>query len=163
MRVVPEIAEELERRVAELGFEVVDLRWGGTSRRPVLQLRIDRPDGATRSRVSLDDCAGVSRALEPWLDAHEGLSERYTLEVSSPGVDRPLVRPRDFERFRGEQVVVQGHEALRGDSRRLEGELLGWEEREAGSGEVRLRLPGGDEVGVPVERIRKANLVFTWK
>lgn len=163
MRVVPEIAEELERRVAELGFEVVDLRWGGTSRRPVLQLRIDRPDGTARSRVSLDDCAGVSRALEPWLDAHEGLSERYTLEVSSPGVDRPLVRPRDFERFRGEQVVVQGHEALRGDSRRLEGELLGWEEREAGSGEVRLRLPGGDEVGVPVERIRKANLVFTWK
>src|SRR5690606_31159963 len=112
MRVVPEIAEELERRVAELGFEVVDLRWGGTSRRPVLQLRIDRPDGPARSRVSLDDCAGVSRALEPWLDAHEGLSERYTLEVSSPGVGRPLVRPRDFERFRGEQVVVQGHEAL---------------------------------------------------
>ena len=69
----------------------------------------------------------VSRALEPWLDEHEGLSERYVLEVSSPGVDRPLVRARDFERFRGERIAVQGDDVLVDRARRLEGELLGLE------------------------------------
>jgi ribosome maturation factor RimP len=161
MRVVPEIADELERRVAALGYELVDVRWGGTGRRPLLQLRIERTD--TTGGVTLDDCASVSRGLEPWLDEHARLSDRYTLEVSSPGVDRPLVRPRDYERFRGERVVVQGTEPLVGDQRRIEGELLGWEETGEGGGSVRLRLPEGDEVGVPLERIRKANLVFTWK
>ncbi|MDZ7779378.1 MAG: ribosome maturation factor RimP [Gemmatimonadota bacterium] len=164
MRVVPEIAEELERRVSALGFELVDVRWGGSGRRPLLQLRIDRPEAAPGAGVTVDDCASVSRALEPWLDEHESLSDRYTLEVSSPGVDRPLVRPSDFERFSGEQVVVQGREALVGEQSRLEGELLGWVEASmGGEGNVRLRLSGGDEVDVPVDRIRKANLVFTWK
>jgi ribosome maturation factor RimP len=163
MRVVPEIAEELERRVAALGYELVDVRWGGTGRRPLLQLRIDRAAGAPEDGVTIDDCASVSRALESWLDEHEELAAQYTLEVSSPGVDRPLVRPRDFERFRGEKVVVLGKEALHGEARRLEGELLGWEGTSAGAGNVRLRLAGGDEVGVPLDRIRKANLVFTWK
>lgn len=164
MRVVPEIAEELERRVSALGFELVDVRWGGSGRRPLLQLRIDRPDAAPGQGVTVEDCASVSRALEPWLDEHESLSDRYTLEVSSPGVDRPLVRPRDFERFSGKQVVVQGREPLVGEQRRLEGELLGWVEASSGGGgNVRLRLPEGDEVAVPMDRIRKANLVFTWK
>jgi ribosome maturation factor RimP len=163
MRVVPEVADEIERRVAALGFELVDLRWGGTGRRPLLQLRIDRLATDPVSGITVDDCASVSRALEAWLDEHERLSDRYTLEVSSPGVDRPLVRPRDFERFKGERVVVQGHDVLVGDQRRIEGELLGWEESGEGGGTVRLRLPKGDEVGVPLDSIRKANLVFTWK
>jgi ribosome maturation factor RimP len=97
------------------------------------------------------------------LDEHESLSNRYTLEVSSPGVDRPLVRPQDYRRFRGEQVVVQEAAAPHGEQRRLEGELLGLEETGEGGGSVRLKLPGGNEVGVPLDRIRKANLVFKWK
>lgn len=163
MRVVPEIAEELERRVAALGFELVDVRWGGSGRRPLLQLRIDRPEGEPGYGVTVDDCASVSRELEPWLDEHEALSDRYTLEVSSPGVDRPLVRPSDYRRFSGEQVVVQGTEALVGEQTRLEAELLGLEDNGEGGGQVRLKLPNGDEVDVPLDRIRKANLVFTWK
>jgi len=162
MRVVPEIAEELERRVEALGFELVDARWGGTARRPLLQLRIDRPASAPGDGVTVDDCVAVSRGLEAWLDEQGKLSDRYTLEVSSPGVDRPLVRPSDFERFRGERIALQGTAPLAGDQRRLEGELLGWEGNEGG-GNVRLRLPEGDEVSVPMDRIRKANLVFTWK
>lgn len=163
MRVVPEIADEIERRVAALGFELVDVRWGGTGRRPLLQLRIDRLATDPVSGISVDDCVSVSRALEAWLDEHGRLSDRYTLEVSSPGVDRPLVRPRDFDRFQGERVVVQGNDVLVGDQRRIEGELLGWEESGEGGGKVRLRLPEGDEVGIPLDSIRKANLVFTWK
>ncbi len=163
MRVVPEIADELDQRVSALGFELVDVRWGGTGKRPLLKLRIDRPEGGAGVGVTVDDCAEVSRALEPWLDEHESLSDRYTLEVSSPGVDRPLVRPRDYRRFRGEQVVVQGSEGLLGEQRRLEGELLGLDETGEGGGSVRLKLPGGNEVDVPLDRIRKANLVFKWK
>ena len=163
MRVVPEIADELEQRVAALGFELVDVRWGGTGKRPLLQLRIDRPAADAGEGVTVDDCASVSRGLEAWLDEHEALSDRYTLEVSSPGVDRPLVRPADYRRFRGEQVVVQGNEELLGKQRRLEGELLGLEETGEGGGTVRLKLPGGNEVDVPLDRIRKANLVFKWK
>ena len=162
-RVGPELEVELEKRVEALGYEVVEMRRGGSGRRPVLRLRIDRPDSHPGAGVTVDDCAVVSRALEPWLDEMEGLSERYVLEVSSPGVDRPLVRVRDFERFKGEQVAVNGHDILLGRSRRLEGELVGLEgagtEAEAGV----LRLPDGDEVSIPRSEIRKAHLVFTWK
>ena len=163
MRAVPEIDQGLERRVSELGYEVVELRWGGSGRRPMLKLRIDRPDTVPGEGVTVDECASVSRALESWLDEHEGLSERYVLEVSSPGVDRPLVRSRDFERFKGEHVAVSGKEVLLGKATRLEGELLGLTGEGTDEESVLLRLPSGEEVSVPRSEIRKAHLVFTWK
>ena len=164
MRPIPEIERELEARVEALGFELVDVRWGGSSRRPALRLRIDREDSTPGHGVTVDECAKVSRGLESWLDEVAQLPERYVLEVSSPGVDRPLVRDRDFLRFRGEKVVLKGHDVLAGRARRLEGELLGVEE-DVGDGAqvVVLRLPDGDEVRVPRADIAGANLVFTWK
>jgi ribosome maturation factor RimP len=113
--------------------------------------------------VTIAECASVSRALESWLDEHEALSNRYVLEVSSPGVERPLVRGRDFERFRGERVAVVGKDTLLGLSTRLEGELLGLEAEGSEGEAVRLRLSSGKEVSVPRSAIRKANLVFEWK
>lgn len=163
MRVVPEIEEELDARVEELGYELVDVRWGGSGQRPLLKLRIDRPDSKPGRGVTVDECATVSRALEPWLDAHEALSRRYVLEVSSPGVDRPLVRPRDYERFRGERVAVTGHEVLLDRSTRLEGELVGLQDEGAEEEAVVLRLSGGEEVSVPRSKVRRVNLVFEWK
>ena len=112
--------------------------------------------------MTVGECAVVSRSLEPWLDENERLPEKYVLEVSSPGVDRPLVRSRDFQRFRGERVALKGRDVLAGRARRLEGELLGMEEGD-GSEVVRIRLPDGDEVSIPREAIAGANLVFTWK
>lgn len=162
MKPNPEIGRELEDRVEALGYELVDFRWGGSGSRPLLRVRIDRPGAGVGEGVTVDDCAKVSRALEPWLDGRDDLPERYVLEVSSPGVDRPLLRDRDYGRFRGEQVAVKGHDVLAGRARRLEGELLGLEgEGEAAA--VRLRLPDGDEVSIPREQIAGANLVFTWK
>ena len=163
MRVVPEIAAELEGRVEDLGYELVEVRWGGSGQRPQLKLRIDRPDASPGAGVTVEECAQVSRALEPWLDEHEALPERYVLEVSSPGVDRPLVRARDFERFRGEQVAVTGRDVLIGRSTRLEGELLGLQDEGSATEAVRLRLLDGEEVRVPRSEIRKAHLVFEWK
>ena len=103
------------------------------------------------------------RELESWLDEHEGFSERYVLEVSSPGVDRPLSRPRDFERFKGEYVAVNGKEVLLGRATRLEGELLGLAESGTDNESVLLRLPSGEEVGILRSEIRKTHLVFTWE
>ena len=160
MRPNPEVGRELEDRVEALGYELVEVRWGGSGSRPLLRVRIDRPGSGVGEGVTVDDCVKVSRALEPWLDGRGDLPERYVLEVSSPGVDRPLLRDRDFERFRGEQVAVKGHDVLAGRARRLEGELLGLEGE---TGAVRLQLPDGDEVSIPREQIAGANLVFTWK
>ncbi len=166
MRSVPEIDREMETRVEALGFDFVEVSWAGSKKRPILRVRIDRPDSRPGEGVSVDQCATVSRALEEWLDQHEDVPERYVLEVSSPGVDRPLLRDRDFTRFAGENIVVKGHEVLAGRARRLEGELLGLADDngdEGGSAVVRLRLPSGDEVRIRRDEIAGANLVFTWK
>ena len=165
MRAVREIDAEMKTRVDDLGYELVEIRWGGSARRPMLKVRIDRPDSAPGEGVTVDQCAEVSRALEPWLDEHEALPERYVLEVSSPGVDRPLVRARDFERFKGEHVAVmsEGQKLLIEKATRLEGELLGLAEEGTESEAVLLRLPNGEEVRIPRSEIRKAHLVFTWK
>ena len=163
MRVVPEIESEMEGRVADLGYELVEVVWGGSGQRPLLKLRIDRSDSGPGSGVTVNDCAAVSRGLEAWLDAHEALSRRYVLEVSSPGLDRPLVRQRDFERFRGERVAVTGHRVLLGRSKRLEGELVGLQGEGSESEVVLLRMADGEEVDVPRSDIRRVNLLFEWK
>lgn len=163
MRAKSEITTEIEARVEDLGYELVEIRWGGSSSRPMLKLRVDKQNSEHVGGVTVDECAAVSRALEPYLDEREDLSDRYVLEVSSPGVDRPLVRPRDFSRFRGEQVAVKGKEALLGRSTRLEGELLGLVGEGTADEAVHLRLQDGEEVRVPRSEIRKTHLVFTWK
>lgn len=154
------LAQEIERRVAEMGFELVELESAGNRARPILRVSIDKPDSVPGTpAVSLDDCTAVSRGLEPMLDAREDLSDQYVLEVSSPGVERPLVRERDWTRFAGQEVAVKGKGPLAGLARRLEGELLGL----TAQGEVRLRLPGGEEVAFPREQVDKAHLVYRWK
>lgn len=163
MRAVADIERVLESGVEDLGFEVVDVRWGGSGQRPVLRVRIDRVDSTSENRVTVGDCAEVSRALEAWLDEHEAVSERYVLEVSSPGVERPLNKARDFDRFSGEKIVIKGREILAGRSHRLEGELLGLVGNEGESEAICLRLADGNEVVVPRSKIRDAHLVFTWK
>lgn len=159
------IDRELEARVEELGFEVVELERTGSKARPLLRLRIDRPDSEPGHGVTVDDCARVSRALEAYLDDGVVAGGRYTLEVSSPGVERPLVRDRDFERFTGQRVAVKGFGPLRGKEKRLEGELLGLEpasEGDAGGGTIRIRLDDGEEARIPRSDVARAHLVFRW-
>lgn len=157
-----ELERELERRVEELGYELVELERAGSARKPILRLRIDRPDATDEGGgVTVEDCTRVSRALEPFLDEGGRIAPGYNLEVSSPGVERPLVRTRDFERFAGKEVALSGKEPLAGRARRLEGVLLGLEGE--GEGEaVRLRLAGGEELSVPRAEVTRANLVFRW-
>ncbi len=159
-RPVPEVDQQLDGRVEALGYELVTAEWAGSAKRPLLRIRIDVPDAAPGEGVTVEDCTKVSRALEGWLDEMESLPERYVLEVSSPGVERPLVRDRDFDRFRGEWIAVKGRDVLADRARRLEGELLGLEENE---GVVRIRLQDGAEVSVPKGEITGAHLVFRWE
>jgi ribosome maturation factor RimP len=160
---IPEIERELEPRVEALAMELVDVEWAGSNRRPVLRIRVDFPDSTPGSGVTVDDCARVSRELEPWLDAHASLPDRYVLEVSSPGVERPLNKRRDFVRFRGEEVLLRGAGFLAGTgSRKVQGILRGVEE-EANSFRVLVEVEDGSTLRVPREEISRANLVFRWE
>jgi ribosome maturation factor RimP len=148
-------------RVESLGYELVELERGGSRARPLLRVRIDHPDSETGHGISVDDCAVVTRSLEQVLDGRADLGDRYVLEVSSPGLDRPLLTRRDFERFAGRQVSLKGTRPLLAENRRLEGELLGLVD-EDGVELVRLRLAQGGEVAVPRSAIARAQLIFRW-
>lgn len=155
------LEEALEERTEALGFELVELERTGSKNRPVLRVRVDRPGSTPGQGVGLDDCARISRSLEEYLDALDTLPGNYVLEVSSPGVERPLVRRRDYERFAGQEVVVKGYAPLAGRGKRLQGELLGVVDGPDGE-LVRLRLEDTAEVEVARKDIARAHLVFRW-
>lgn len=159
------MAAQLERAIEALlesmGFELVVLERGGGRGRPLLRLRIDRPGGvAGESAVTVTDCAAVSRAVNELLETSPEAPVDYILEVSSPGVERPLVRPRDFERFAGREVLLRGYGPLRDRDRQVTGRLLGLggEDGQAVAVEV-----DGDRVEVPFEAIARAHLVYRWE
>jgi ribosome maturation factor RimP len=93
--------------IAGLGFELVDLRRTGAQQRPILQVRVDRPDSRPGQGVTADDCAAISRSLERFLETRAMVGPRYVLEVSSPGFDRPLRWPEHWRRFVGRDARVR--------------------------------------------------------
>ena len=108
----------LEPGVKALGFELVDVELAGSHHHPTLRVYIDSAQG-----VVVDDCARVSRQLSALLDVEDPLPGHYTLEVSSPGLDRPLVTPEDFRRYVGETIKVKMHEPVLG-RKNFSGRLL---------------------------------------
>ncbi len=97
------LVEAFRARLEALGFDLADLRIGGTPNRPLVQVRIDCPP----RNVTVEDCSRVSRALEQWLDASGPLGNRYVLEVSSPGIERPVRWHRHWVQFVGRDVKVK--------------------------------------------------------
>ena len=150
------LERELSGRVEDLGFELVELRHGGTARRPHLTVRIDRPGSAAGHGVTVDDCARVSRALEAWLDTARVGEGRYILEVSSPGVDRPLRRLADWRRFMGRPVDVNVPQ-LGGRFRVTATNVF--EEPEPA---VELQFPKGIRRVLTLAEIKEARLGFDW-
>lgn len=108
------LEQRLAPVVAELGYEIVRLKMIGGSRRPTLQVMADRLDGGT---MVVDDCARVSRAIDPVLDEIDVIEGEYALEVSSPGIDRPLTRAKDFVRWAGHEVKVELEKPIEGRKR----------------------------------------------
>lgn len=116
-----QISEIIEPVAESLGFELIRVTYGG-GRKPTLQIMAERPDGT----MSVDDCATLSREVSLLLDVEDPLPGEYLLEVSSPGVDRPLTRPKDFERWVGFEAKVEL--AIQLDSRRrFRGKILSFE------------------------------------
>src|SRR2546422_646512 len=142
------LVEQFRVRLAALGLELADLRIGGTPNRPLAQVRIEWPpaDPGTPERgVTVEDCARASRALEAWLDAGGPLGGRYVLEVSSPGLERPLRWHRHWVRFVGRdvQATVAGLGRGRGPGVEGAGERTGGFRAPGGAG------PSGRAPGVP--------------
>ena len=137
--------------IAGLGFELVDLRRTGTLQRPILQVRVDRPDSRPGQGITADDCAGISRSLERFLESRAMVGPRYVLEVSSPGLDRPLRWPEHWRRFIGRQARVRA-EGL-GGRQRVEIVAVPDDER------VIVRGEDGSEISLPLQEIREATLI----
>lgn len=156
-----QLDREIEARVEALGYEFVELERAGSKGRPILRLRVDVPGSAPGAGVSVEDCRKVSRAVEAYLDESPDVAERYVLEVSSPGVERPLVRTADFERFAGQEVAVKTTTKMANGSKRFQGELLGLVETD-GEQHISLRMADGTVMDIPRANVARANLVFRW-
>jgi len=147
------VARLIEPVLEGLGYRLVRVRQSGQT----LQIMAEKPDGS----FNIDDCEKTSRAISPILDVEDVISSRYFLEVSSPGIDRPLVRPEDFERWTGHEVKIE-MAAPQAGRKRFRGALEGYAD-----GEVRLFIDnpeGGTDkllIGLPFSDVSEARLVLT--
>ena len=140
------------RPVAEdLGYDVVRVQMLG-GRRPTLQVMAEPIDGR---EMTVEDCARLSRELSPVLDVADAIEEAYRLEVSSPGLDRPLTRIRDYQRFNGEEAKIELDMPVN-DRKRFTGKLRGVEDDV-----VLIECEPGDVVEIAFASIRRAKLVLT--
>lgn len=132
----------------ESGLELVDVEFQAQGRRRVVRVLIDRPGG-----ITVDECARFSRKLSDCLDMNQTLANSYNLEVSSPGIDRPLRTGEHYERFKGERAALTTHEPLDG-RRHWSGRLLGLHGQSVG-----LELEEGGERWFELAQIKQAHLV----
>mgnify|MGYP000291542195 FL=1 len=140
--------------IEDLGFELVRVRlMGGLTK--TLQIMAERPEGG----ITVDECGAISSAVSAVLDVEDPISETYTLEVSSPGIDRPLTRLKDFETFEGYEARIETEEMIDG-RRRFKGVIAGVEDDE-----VLINIEGqGDEeqtIGLKFDWLSDAKLVLT--
>jgi ribosome maturation factor RimP len=154
------VAAIVEPVLVGIGYRLVRIRISGLDGCTV-QIMAERPDGS----MTIDDCEAVSRALSPVLDVADPIDRAYRLEVSSPGMDRPLVRRSDFERYAGHQIKVELAAPVDG-RRRFRGALLGVETLDSQVEAARVRrddaAPGeASEVLLPIEDMAEARLVLT--
>ncbi|QFR34024.1 ribosome maturation factor RimP [Ancylobacter sp. TS-1] len=143
-----------------LGFRLVRAKISGGSP-PTLQIMAERPDGG----FGIDECETASRAISPVLDVEDPITGAYNLEMSSPGIDRPLVRVSDFERWAGHDLKVEMAVPVDG-RKRFRGILVGTRGGEGESAEALVRLPDApadtpDTVALPIADIGEARLVMT--
>ena len=150
---------ELERRIAEMigpsltamGYDLVRVMLQGRQR-PVLQIMAERLDGAG---MTVEDCADISRQVSALLDVEDPIEGAYSLEVSSPGIDRPLTRAKDYTRFTGFEAKLETAEPIEG-RKRFRGKILGLDDQ----GCVKL-LAEDAEWAIPLVAVRSAKLVLT--
>lgn len=143
------MAEIITPVIEDMGFELVRVRLM-SAKTTILQIMADKPDGG----IEVDDCAEISQAVSAILDVEDPILDEYTLEVSSPGIDRPLTRLKDFEMFEGYEAKIETGDMIDG-RRRFKGELAGVEEDE-----VLINVDEGT-IGLKFEWLSDAKLVLT--
>lgn len=147
------LVEAFRTQLELLGFDLADLRIGGTPNRPLVQVRIEWPPSDPPRSVTVEDCARASRALEAWLDSDGPLGPRYQLEVSSPGMERPVRWHRHWVRFVGREVTAR----LEGLGR-VRARIVAVPDPET----VVLEPQGGAARVVKLADIRDARLAVDW-
>lgn len=150
---VRELAESL---VAREGCELVDVEYGRETGGWALRIFIDKPGG-----VTLEDCERVSQGLGTALEVEDPIPHGYRLEVSSPGLDRPLKKNADFLAAMGQRVKVVLREPTENGQRNITGSLVSAEDAD-GDPVLRIHEDSGAEHAVAASRIRKARLVYDW-
>ena len=143
------ITEIITPVVEDMGFEVVRVRMM-SGKDTILQLMVQRPDGS----IEVDECAQISTAVSAVLDVEDPILEEYNLEVSSPGIDRPLTRLKDFDQWEGFEAKIETDELIEG-RRRFKGQLAGTE-----GDEVLITIPEGT-IGLKFDWLSDAKLVLT--
>jgi ribosome maturation factor RimP len=144
------IAEIIRPTVEGMGYDLVRVRvMGGKS--VTLQIMAERPDGG----MEIEDCVSLSRELSVLLDVEDPIDREYSLEVSSPGIDRPLTRLRDFETFAGHEAKLETAEMIDG-RKRFKGVLLGLED-----GRIKIRVEGPGDALLDFDDLADAKLVLT--
>jgi len=145
--------EEIAQRVAgSEGIEVVEVEVKGGGMHRFVRISIDKPEGVTHG-----DCELISQQVGTILDVEDVVpGGRYTLEVSSPGVERKLLKPQDYQRFQGKKAKITLRDPLEG-RRNWEGTLAGIE-----NGEVLVETAPGQSIRFPLDNVQKANLKFEW-
>jgi ribosome maturation factor RimP len=151
--VVASKIEEIAQRVTESeGMELVEVEVKGSGGNRFVRISIDKPEGVTHA-----DCELVSQQVGTILDVEDVVpGGRYTLEVSSPGVERKLLKPSDFERFQGKKAKIGLRQPVEG-RRHWEGTLAGFAD-----GQIALEVQPGQVVRFPFDEVEKANLKFEW-
>jgi ribosome maturation factor RimP len=148
-----QLAVLIEPTLIDMGFRLVRIVVGGKDK--ILQIMAERPDGS----ITIDDCEAISKQVSPLLDVNDIIASAYRLEVSSPGIDRPLVRPSDFVDWQGYEAKIELSEPVDG-RRRFKGRLEGFEDGEVLI-ECDLDQVGVKMLGFPAALISDAKLVLT--
>jgi ribosome maturation factor RimP len=151
------LQEIVTHELEPLGLELFELRSGGSKGRPVLDVRIERADGKA---ITVDDCARASRAIEAKLDEGNMLGTKYVLEVSSPGIERPLRHAADWRRFIGHDAVMTVDSESGSKSREIR---IAGVEGDAGKEIVVVEDAKGNTERLPLAAVKKARLAFNWK
>ncbi len=149
--IVEQVERLVEPAIIAMGFELVRVHLSGGQNKRVLQIMAEPREAAN---MTVDDCTEISRTVSALLDVADPLPGEYVLEVSSPGIDRPLVRRKDFERFAGYEVKLEATRAIDG-RRRFRGRLMGF-----AADRVRIEIDDR-EVEIAFTDIAKAKLVLT--
>jgi len=151
MNLEERISALVEPSIESMGYDLVRVLFQGRQSL-TLQIMAERRDGLA---MTVEDCADISRAVSAILDVEDPITAAYTLEVSSPGIDRPLCRARDYERFAGFEIKLETLMPIEG-RKRFRGKLLGLD----GEGRVRLLAEPGD-MTIPLTEVKGAKLVLT--